>query len=191
MDKAEKAYGHWIAPRPFPLEADYGYGTMIGNAYGHKSVGHGGWVNGFVSQFNRYTDDDLVVIEMWNFETASQMAVTRDLEAILFGAPYKMPVARPIAHPNAETLARYVGDFQLGPMTLKITQRNGKLYVYSAGQPVPYGLVAVSDTEFFCNDSPTQLKFLADEKGGVNQMYVNLMGLEMTAVRAASQKPGL
>jgi CubicO group peptidase (beta-lactamase class C family) len=187
MEKAGKAYGHWTAPPPFPLEADYGYGTMIGNAYGHKSVGHGGWVNGFVSQFNRYTDDDLVVIEMWNFETASQMAVTRDLEAILFGAPYKMPVALPIVHPAAETLARYVGDFQLGPMLLKVTQSNGKLYVYSAGQPVPYGLVAVSDTEFYCNDSPTQVKFLADKGGGINQMYVNLMGLEMTAVRVAEK----
>ncbi|HEY3704846.1 MAG TPA: serine hydrolase domain-containing protein [Terracidiphilus sp.] len=183
MEKAGKAYGHWTAPPPFPLEADYGYGTMTGSVFGHKYMGHGGWVNGFVSQFNRYTEDDLVVIEMWNFETANQIAVTRDVQAILFGAPYKMPVAQPIAHPKTETLARYVGNFQLGPMTLQITLRNGKLYVYTAGQPNPYGLVAVSDTEFYCNDSPTLVHFVADEKGGVNHALLNLMGLEMTAVR--------
>jgi hypothetical protein len=39
---------------------------MIGNDFGHKWVGHGGWVNGFVSEFNRYPDDDMVVIELWN-----------------------------------------------------------------------------------------------------------------------------
>jgi hypothetical protein len=150
-------------------------------------VGHGGWVNGFISQFNRYPDDDLVIIALWNFETATHMVVTRDLEAILFGAPYEMPHVRPIVHPAAETLARYVGDYQLGPMKLQVTLRNGRLYVFTAAQPNPYGLVAVSDTEFYCNDSPTSIRFGPDEKGNANQMLVNLMGREMTAVRVTEK----
>jgi hypothetical protein len=31
------------------------------------------------------------------------------------------------------------------------------------------------------------VKFLANKDGGINQMYVNLMGLEMTAVRVAEK----
>jgi len=186
-DKAWSPYSHWAAPPPFPLEADYGYGAMMGTAFGHKYVGHGGWVNGFISQFNRYPDDDLVIIALWNFETATHMVVTRDLEAILFGAPYEMPHVRPIVHPAAETLARYVGDYQLGPMKLQVTLRNGRLYVFTAAQPNPYGLVAVSDTEFYCNDSPTSIRFGPDEKGNANQMMVNLMGREMTAVRVTEK----
>jgi CubicO group peptidase (beta-lactamase class C family) len=187
MDKASTVYGHFVAPPPLPIEADYGYGTLIGSDFGHRYVGHGGWVNGFVSDFKRYPDDDLVIIALWNFETASYIVVTRDLEAILFGAPYEMPQVRPIVHPSAETLARYVGNYQLGPMTAEITLRNGKLYAFATGQPVAYGLVAVSDTEFYCNDAPTELRFVADEKGSITQMVVKFAGREMTAARAAEK----
>ncbi|UWZ86630.1 serine hydrolase [Occallatibacter riparius] len=190
MEKAWGSYGRWTAPPPIPMEADYGYGWMTGNDFGHKWVGHGGWVNGFVSEFNRYPDDDMVVIVLWNFETSNHMIVNRDLEAILFGAPFEMPKAQPIVHPKVETLARYVGNYQLGPMTVQITLKNGRLYAFAPGQPTPYGLVAVSDTEFYCNDAPTQLRFVPDEKGTAGQIVLNLMGREMTAVRAAGT-PGL
>jgi CubicO group peptidase (beta-lactamase class C family) len=189
-DKAWSAYGHWSAPPPFPYEADYGYGSMMGNTFGHKYVGHGGWVNGFVSDFTRYPDDDMVVIVQWNFETANTMVVPRDLAAILFGAPYEKPVARPIVHPAAATLARYAGEYQLGPMKLEITLRNGRLYAYSAGQPTPYGLIAVSDTEFYCNDSPAGLRFVVDEKGNANQIAVKIGALALTAARLDAQKQG-
>jgi hypothetical protein len=118
------------------------------------------------------------------------MIVNRDLEAILFGAPFEMPKAQPIVHPRAETLAGYAGNYQLGPMTVQITLRNGRLYAFAPGQPNPYGLVAVSDTEFYCNDAPTQLRFVPDAKGTAGQIVLNLMGREMTAVRTAGT-PGL
>jgi CubicO group peptidase (beta-lactamase class C family) len=187
VDKASTPFGHWSAPPPFPLEADYGYGTMMGTDFGHRYMGHGGWVNGFVSQFTRYPDDDMVMIVMWNFETASQILVSRDLEAILFGAPYEVPQVKPIVHPAASLLARYAGDYQLGPMTLQITMRNGRLYIFSPGQPIPYGLVAISDTEFYCNNSPAGVRFVPDGNGSIAQMVVNLMGREMTAVRVAQK----
>src|SRR5436305_4335426 len=56
--KAWTAYDDWVSPPPFPAAADYGYGWMTGKHFGHRYVGHGGWVDGFVSQFNRYPDDD-------------------------------------------------------------------------------------------------------------------------------------
>jgi len=191
-DKAWTGYGHWTAPPPFPYEADYGYGQMVATNFGHKSVGHGGWVNGFVSDFSRYPDDDMVVIVLWNFETANTLVVPHDLAAILFGGAYEKPVARPIAHPAGATLARYVGEYLVGPMKVEITLRNGRLYAFTVGQPTPYGLIAVSDTEFYCNDSPAELKFVADEKGNANQIAVKIGALAVTATRvAAGQKPGL
>jgi CubicO group peptidase (beta-lactamase class C family) len=190
--KAWTAYGHWTAPPPFPYEADYGYGAMMGNDFGHKYVGHGGWVNGFVSDFTRYPDDDMVVIVLWNFETANTLVVPHDLAAILFGGAYEKPVARPIVHPADATLARYVGAYQVGPMKMEITLRKGRLYAFSAGQPTPYGLIAVSDTEFYCNDSPAELRFVVDEKGNASQVAVKIGALALTAPRAAtSQKAGL
>jgi len=186
-DKAWTGYGHWTAPPPFPFEANYGYGWMIGEDFGHRYVGHGGWVNGFVSQFTRYPDDDAVVIVLWNFETANNMVLPHDLAAILFGAPHEKPLTRPIVHPAAETLARYVGEYQVGPMKLQITLRNNRLYAFSAGQPVPYGLIAVSDTEFYCNDAPTGIRFVVDEKGMANQIALKIGDKELTAVRVVEK----
>lgn len=189
-DKAWTGYGHWTAPPPFPYGADYGYGSMVGDNFGHKFVGHGGWVNGFVSDFTRYPDDDMVVIVLWNFETANTMVVPHDLAAILFGAPYDLPHVRPIVHPADAVLGRYVGEYQVGPMKVEVTLRNGRLYVYSVGQPTPYGLIAVSETEFYCNDSPAELRFVPDEKGNVNQIAVKIGAMTVPAPRVETVKPG-
>jgi CubicO group peptidase (beta-lactamase class C family) len=189
-NKAWTAYGHWAAPPPFPADADYGYGWMIGQEFGHRYVGHGGWVNGFVSQFNRYPDDDAVLIVLWNFETSNNIFLSKDLAAILFGQKYELPVLRPITHPSAPTLARYEGDFQMGPLTVKITLRNGKLYVLGTGQPVPYGLIATSDTEFYCNDTPALIRFVADEKGNPDKVAIKMGDKEFELTRVPVQKQG-
>ena len=188
--KAWTAYGHWTAPPPFPVEADYGYGWMLADDFGHRYVGHGGWVNGFVSQFTRYTDDDTVKIVLWNFETLNQVKVDKDLGAILFGEKYPSATLRPIVHPAQHVLSSYVGDYQLGPLTLNISEHNGKLYALGTGQPAPYGLIATSDTEFYCNNAPSEIRFVADSSGTVNGIVVTIFDKQYPATRVLAPKPG-
>jgi CubicO group peptidase (beta-lactamase class C family) len=188
--KAWTGYEPWVAPPPFQVEARYGYGWMIGQEFGHRYVGHGGWVNGFVSQFNRYPDDDAVMIVLWNFETSNHIPISQDLAAILFGQKYEIPVLRPIAHPSQETLARYVGEYQMGPLTAKFTLRNGKLYVLGTGQPVPYGLIATSDSEFYCNDTPALVRFVPDEKGAPGKVAIKLGDKQFDLTRVPAPKAG-
>jgi hypothetical protein len=188
--KAWTPYGLLIAPPPLPIQAEYGYGWMLGEDFGHKYVGHGGWVNGFVSQFVRYPDDDAVIIVFQNFETVTYVQITKDLSAILFGQKYHTPIPREIVHPSQEILARYVGDYEIGPTILQITMRNGKLYAFVKGQPVPYGLIATSDTEFYLNDSPTDVRFIADANGAVNNIALKFGDTDLSAVRAPAQKSG-
>ena len=188
--KAWTPYGHWSAPPPFPLEAEYGYGWMIGDKFGHKYVGHGGWVGGFVSKFERYPDDDAAVIVLGNFETLNTDAVAQDVTAILFGEKYPIPIARAIVHPPENVLARYVGDYQLGPMAIKITMRNGGLYTMSTGQPAPFGMIATSDTEFYFNDTIPEFRFIVDEKGNANQILITMGGKEFPAARVTESKAG-
>jgi len=188
--KAWTAYGHWVAPPPFPMEADYGYGWMIGQEFGHRYVGHGGWVNGFVSQFNRYPDDDATLILLWNFETSNNIFVSQDLAAILFGQKYELPVLHPIVHPSQQTLARYVGNYQMGPLMVKFTLRNGKLYALGTGQPAPYGLIAISDNEFYCNDMPSVIRFIPGEKGNVDKASIRMGDKEFEMTRVPSDQQG-
>ena len=188
--KAWTAYGHYVAPPPLPIEADYGYGWMTGEDFGHLYVGHGGWVNGFVSQFKRYPNDDAVLIILSNIETASYITVSQDLTAILFGQKYTIPVERKIVHPAQDVLARYVGNYQFGPITVKISLRNGRLYAFGTGQPAPFGMIATSDTEFYFNDTSSEVRFVVDDKGAVNQFMLKIGDKEMPVPRISQSQPG-
>ena len=188
--KAWTAYGHWSSPPPVPLEADYGYGWMLGDEFGHRYIGHGGWINGFVSQFKRYPDDDAVMIILSNIETPNSVTVNRDLAAILFREKYPVPVERAIVHPAPEVLARYTGSYKFGPVAVKITMHNGRLYEFSTGQPSPFGMIATSDTEFYFNDTASEIRFVVDEKGAVNQFILKMDGKEMPVNRVSEPKQG-
>lgn len=184
--KAWTPYGHWSAGPVLPMEADYGYGWMMGQEFGHRFVAHGGWVNGFVSDFKRYPDDDAVVIVLSNIETSTYFVVSRDLTAMLFDKPYEVPVERKIVHPVEGVLSRYVGDYQVGPLAVNISLRNGRLYAFGTGQPVPFGLIATSDTDFYCNDAPSELHFVVGANGKVDQFLLKMDGKITPVNRVAS-----
>ncbi len=188
--KAWSPSSHYKAPPPLPLEAEYGYGWMLGQDLGHRYIGHGGWVSGFVSDFKRFPDDDAVLILLSNVESASYIQVTSDLTAILFGEKYQVPVEHKIVHPAPVLLSRYVGDYQLGPLAIKITMRDNRLYAFSPGQPAPFGMIATSDTEFYFNDAPSEIRFVVDEKGAVNQFILKMQGKEMPVSRVTEVKSG-
>ncbi len=65
----------------------YGYGWSIDAPFGHARVGHNGAVNGFVSQFARYTDDRLTVILLSNQTNAPVGRIADDLAAIYLHVP--------------------------------------------------------------------------------------------------------
>ncbi len=188
--KAWTAYGHWVAPPPLAIEAEFGYGWLLGSQFGHRYIGHGGWVNGFVSQFQRFPDDDAVLIVLSNIETSTYLTVSRDLTAILFGEKYQIPLVRQVVHPSAQVLGRYPGTYQLGPLAIKITLRKGRLYGFASGQPAPFGMIATSDTDFYFNDADSEIHFVVDEKGAVHQFILKMQGKEMPVNKGPEQNAG-
>jgi CubicO group peptidase (beta-lactamase class C family) len=48
----------------------YGYGWDVGKINDHAMVGHGGNINGFITDIRRFVDDDMVVIVLSNIENA-------------------------------------------------------------------------------------------------------------------------
>jgi hypothetical protein len=93
-------------------------------------------------------------------------------------------------HPSQQTLAGYVGEYQAGPLMVKITERSGKLYAIGNGQPMPSGLIAVSNTEFYCNDTPAEIRFVADAGAPASGLVVKLFGREIPVSRVVAQKGG-
>lgn len=184
LNRAMTGYTDFVAPAPFFYQAKYGYGMILRDQEGHLQAGHGGWINGFVSQVSHYPNDGAVVIVLSNFTTANVDVIARDLGAILLGLPYQLPPVRKVVHPAPEVLKRYVGTYKMGPLESKITMKNGHLYAQGTGQPAPYALIATSDTEFFMNDMPADIRFVMGANGRPSAFRFVLDGREMIVERA-------
>ena len=65
----------------------YGFGWYVGRKFGHRRIGHGGGVPGFLSQIERFPDDQLTVIVLANETTAHSQRLAEGLAAIYLGIP--------------------------------------------------------------------------------------------------------
>jgi CubicO group peptidase (beta-lactamase class C family) len=63
-------------------EAKYGYGVGFGEVHGFKSIFHGGWIFGFVSDFHRFPEMDVTVILLSNNDATNLGKFTQELAEI-------------------------------------------------------------------------------------------------------------
>ncbi len=97
-------------------QGNYGYGWFIEDRAGHKAISHRGEISGFIGSIDRYVDDSLVVIALFNFESTFARAVIRGLSDIALGRePKPLLVATPAAV-DSITLNKYAGIYLFGPV---------------------------------------------------------------------------
>src|SRR5690606_10516275 len=92
-----------------PNMENYGYGWMIGDMYGKKSVGHNGGVHGFLSNVFIVPEDKLAIITLSNNMNSDLGAIRRELTSILYDKPYEIPEIKAEVKLPAATLAQYAG----------------------------------------------------------------------------------
>jgi CubicO group peptidase (beta-lactamase class C family) len=68
----------------WPAGAVYGYGWAISQQSGHRVIWHSGFVYGFVSQINRYPDDQVTIIVLANVDNEIPYEITNALAEIVF-----------------------------------------------------------------------------------------------------------
>jgi D-alanyl-D-alanine carboxypeptidase len=171
-----------------PALNNYGYGWSMGEIKGdqiagsHKTIGHGGGINGFSTMMLRLPDDDAFVAVFANMETPDSGRIANELARILLGAKVEAPVERKIAAVSPEILDRYTGKYQLGPMTFTITSAKTHLLVDVTGQGTAV-FYPESETKVFTKVVDAQLSF-SELKGGKAQiMTLHQNGREMPARR--------
>lgn len=184
----EKAFTpHVKAAFPPPVNdpnAYYGYGFLVSSVEGHKSVGHGGWVNGFVTDFTRYPDDGMVLIILGNMEGPWMPIITQKTNKILWGASYEVPKRRVGVKISDAALQAVTGRYEVAPgMALVFTTQSGKLFVEQVGQPVKFEVKAESESRFFAVDLPTVLTFERDASGKVISVLLDMDGQKVQARR--------
>lgn len=69
----------------------YGYGLGAGDLEGHRRIGHGGGINGFITQLDYYPDDDVTVVVLGNLGGAPSGEVAGKVARVALGLQLPAP----------------------------------------------------------------------------------------------------
>lgn len=113
----------------------YGYGLGAGDLEGHRRIGHGGGINGFITQLDYYPDDDVTVVVLGNLGGAPSGEVAGKVARVALGIPLPAPKDLPVTDEEA---ARYLGTWDLGAQgTGEVSRDGAKLVLRAGGQTIP------------------------------------------------------
>ena len=122
--------------RPMP----YGFGLAPDTLGSHRAIGHGGGINGFISQEEYFPDDSLTVVVLANTAPAPSAGLARDVARLVLGLPRQGPPPLPndIALDSAQR-ARYVGQYALqapdaSRSPARVLEEGGHLVLEARGQ---------------------------------------------------------
>lgn len=149
----------------------YGYGWFIHDESGRRLVEHRGGLNGFLTSMERYVDDDVVVIALFNYVSTFSREVNRALAAIAFDEPWE-PVLRPAGVAVSEQkLTPLVGSYRLGDSSIAISLVDGSLRA-SLPELERAPLVPQGDSVFWLREANALLRFPVDEHDRVTRLIL-------------------
>ncbi|MHB1857048.1 MAG: serine hydrolase [Acidobacteriaceae bacterium] len=151
-----------LAKMTTPFKDNYGFGLMIRTENGHKTINHGGGIEGFNTSLAYYPEDKLVVIVLGNLNGSAPYQIAADLGKLALGEQVTLPSERKEIQVPAKILNDYVGTYQLAPnFSITMTVENGQLMTQATGQP-KFPLFAESDTKFFLKVVDAEVEFFRD-----------------------------
>lgn len=173
-----------------PVDHDYGYGWFVREELGHKLVEHGGAINGFLAQIQRFVEDDLVVISLFNYESTFWRPVNRGLAAIALGEEYEPALLAEPLQLELELLQTYAGEYEvMEDYFVTLTVEDGKLVMRATDDPEPSVGRAQSETKFFFNEINLMMDVDRDEDGTVTGL--RLMQGAYRASGSRIDRPGI
>ena len=161
---------------------NYGYGWFIEAQRGHKTVGHGGGINGFSTVIQRAIEEDAVAIVLSNSDYSTSVGkMGKELLGLVLGEDVKPFAERQEITADPKTFDRLAGKYQLGPMTIDIRVENGKLIAQPTGQPA-FVLHPYAPNSFFLKEVDATVVFPGDGPGKAGEIVLN-QGGEMKGKR--------
>jgi CubicO group peptidase (beta-lactamase class C family) len=179
--------GKVVTPASFkkmttPAKDNYGFGLGMAPQDGHRSISHGGGINGFTSSLATFPDDKLTVIVLNNAQGPTG-EIAAKLATLMFGKPVTLPSERKEVTLDAKILARYVGRYELRPnFVLEITS-DGKSLTGQATKQPPIAMFAEDETNFFTRTIDSQVTFVVAGDGPASALVLHQGGRDMTAKR--------
>jgi CubicO group peptidase (beta-lactamase class C family) len=166
-----------------PFRGTYAYGLDVRVANGRKVISHGGGIEGFNSHLAYYPDDRLTAVALSNLNGPATGQITSRLAAIARGEKVTLPSERRTISVAAETLAAYVGTYELMPgFEMVVTLENGQLMTQATRQQkIP--VFAESETKFFPKVVEAQIEFIKDASGKVTGLVLSQGGRTIKGTR--------
>jgi len=153
---------------------NYCYGWKQAEEFGHKYYRHGGGIEGFVAEIDRFTVDDACIIILCNFINAPVREIAKDLAAMLFGEEYELPVDKETVVVASEILESYSGIYEIAPgNTLEVSHSIGKLFIAPPGQP-PVEIFPETETKFFVKAFNADMSFARDDNDNVSELILHM-----------------
>jgi CubicO group peptidase (beta-lactamase class C family) len=154
-----------------PFKADCAYGWFVGEKFGRRRIEHRGGLNGFLTMIQRFVDDDVVVVSLFNYVSTFARDVNHSLAAIALGEKHE-PVLIPEGVEVPETALKWLtGAYRLADSTLEVSLVDGKLRVTDPdgeeSEAVPQ-----SETRFYLPESNAVLDFKLGDDGRVERLVV-------------------
>jgi CubicO group peptidase (beta-lactamase class C family) len=145
-----------------PFMDDYAFGLLVRTSEGHKQIWHNGGIDGFNTSMAYYPDSKIVVIVLANLNGQAPDLMLPKLGAVAHGDAVVLTTERKQITVSTETLARYVGTYELAPrVNITMTLAGDQLMTQLSGQP-RFPVFAETETKFFLKVVDAQLEFLKD-----------------------------
>jgi D-alanyl-D-alanine carboxypeptidase len=167
----------WLdkAYTPFRLEngesSGYGYGWFIGDFAGHRSIEHGGGINGFTSYEMTFPEDRLFLAILTNSAVEGRAPEPRAVKiarlALGLAEPQRKAVT--VAARDLDVLTGVYADAR--GQEYYVSREKGRLLAQRKGGSKSE-LIPASTTEFFLEDNPGRCLFTKDEGGRVTGLRI-------------------
>ena len=159
----------------------YAYGWIVGKQFDRQMMTHSGHGFGFAAYTLRFPADKVTVIVLSNDITAPSASVGNALAAIAFNAAYKSPNERKTISVEAQSIQKYVGQYQISPDTfITITTANKRMIGQFTGVG-NFELYPKSETNFFFRHIDGEVTFIKDAEGKVTGLTMHSGGRDITA----------
>jgi hypothetical protein len=171
-------------------QSSYGYGWIVSDVYGKKTLQHGGGITGFVSYILRVPEDQVCIIVLSNVASDNPSKISNEINGMFNGKTADLPVKRNEISIDTQTLKKYVGEYELAhSFHIFITLENGHLFEQATGQG-KNALYAEKNNFFFLKVVDAQLEFIDGPDGKTDHLVLYQNGQKTEGKKLNSDNVG-
>ena len=166
-----------------PFIENAGLGVFIQTKGSSKYFGHGGDNEGFRCRYYGSLEGGDGVVVMINSDNGAIIPeILNSIGTVYSWQGFTGQVSKRPIPVHIDTLAAYVGNYQLEGINLKIIQKDYALYLIQDNSP-PVRMYFTSKSDFFIIEVNAESSFLKNEKGEVEGILIRQAGQEFRAKR--------